>query len=129
MADRSSVIEKVKAMLSKTEERGCTLEEELSALAKARAWIGTNEISDDELFKLLLDCLAPDGTERKEVIRSFVIGCTERINARLIEMCERPKTERTKSSKALAVIQDQAIKDFLKTEGISLRLSRSSRAP
>jgi hypothetical protein len=205
MADRSSVIEKIKAMLSKTEERGCTLEEELSALAKARAWIDTHEISDDELqlsreekailhneseadardtheikwqlcrgvghycnvqiyrdrskaglsfvgfrsnidlatwlldhladfvheelFKLLLDCLAPDGKERKEVIRSFVIGCTERISARLIEMCERPKTERSKSGKALAVIQDQAIKDFLKAERISLGLSRGSRAP
>jgi hypothetical protein len=35
MADRNSIIEKVKALLSKTKENGCTDEEELSRLWSA----------------------------------------------------------------------------------------------
>jgi hypothetical protein len=49
MADRNSIIEKTKALLSKTTDNGCTEEEALTALAKARAWIDAYEISDDEL--------------------------------------------------------------------------------
>jgi hypothetical protein len=201
MADRNSIVDKIKALLSKTKANGCTEEEELSALAKARAWIDAHEISDDELqlsreekailrdeseadardthkikwqlghgvarycnvrifrghskagltfvgfksdidnatwlldhladfvhdklFEFLLDCLAPEGQERKEEIRGFVIGITERIGARLIKMCDQSETERTTSANALVVIKDQAIKDFLKAEGICLRSSRS----
>jgi hypothetical protein len=204
MADRNSIIEKIKALLAKTTESGCTEEEELAALAKARAWIDAHEITNDELqlsreekailhdeseadardthkikwrlcggverycnvriyrdhskagltfvgfksdidfatwlldhladfvhdalFEFLLDCLAPEGKERKEEIRGFVIGCTERITARLIEMCDQSKTERTTNGKALVVIKDQAIKDLLKAEGISLRCDGGSRA-
>jgi hypothetical protein len=201
MADRNSIIEKIKALLAKTMENGCTEEEMLSALAKARAWIDTHEISDDELqlsreekailhdeseadardthkikwqlsngvarycnvqiyrgsgkagltfvgfksdidnatwllnhladfihdklFEFLLDCLAPDGKARKEEIRGFVIGCAERINARMIKMCDQSKIERTTNHQALVVIKDQATKDLLKAEGICLRSSRS----
>ena len=46
---REKLIDKVKALLAKTTENGCTEEEELAALAMARAWIDTYEISDDEL--------------------------------------------------------------------------------
>jgi hypothetical protein len=196
MMNRNAIVEKIKALLSKTKENGCTEEEELSALAKARAWIDAHEITDDELqlsreerailhdesevdardtnkikwylsravahycnvriyrdrskagltfvgfksdidfatwlldhlsdfvhdalFEFLLDCLAPEGKERKEEIRGFVIGCTGRISARLIEMCDQTKTERTTNGKALIVIKDQAIKDLLKAEGICL---------
>jgi len=203
MADRNSIIDKIKALLSKTRENGCTEEEELSALAKARAWIDAHEIADDELqlcreekailhdesetdardthniksqlgravgrycnvriyrdgskagltfvgfksdidnatwllnhladfihdklFEFLLDCLAPDGKARKEEIRGFVIGCTQRINARMIQMCDQSKTERTTNHNALVIIKDQAIKDFMEAEGIRLR-SRNSRA-
>jgi hypothetical protein len=49
MADRNSIIEKTKALLAKTTENGCTEEEYLSSLAKARAWIDAYEITDDEL--------------------------------------------------------------------------------
>jgi len=201
MADRNSIIDKIKALLSKTKENGCTEEEELSALAKARAWIDTHEISNDELqlsreekailhdesevdaldthkikwylgrgvgrycnvqiyrnrskagltfvgfksdidfaawlldhlsdfvhnvlFEHLLDCLAPEGKERKEEIRGFVIGCTDRITARLIAMCDQSKNARTTNGKALVVIKDHAIKDLLKAEGITLRSSCS----
>ena len=202
MADRNSIIEKVKALLAKTAENGCTEEEKLIALAKLRAWIDTYEITHDELqlsreekairhdeseadardthkikwqlcrgverycnvriyrnsskagltfagfksdidfatwlldhlsdfvhdalFEFLLDCLAPEGKERKEEIRGFVIGCTERVSARLIEMCDQSKTERTTNGKALVVIKDQAIDDLLKAEGICLRSSRAA---
>jgi hypothetical protein len=49
MQNRDSVIENIKALLSKTTANGCSEEEMLSALAKARAWIDTHEISDEEL--------------------------------------------------------------------------------
>jgi hypothetical protein len=192
-------INTVKALLSKTRENGCTLEEELSSLAKARAMMDAYEISDDELqlsreekailhsesevdardshgikwqlshaverycnvkvyrdstkagltfvgfksdidfatwllghvsdfvhdalFDFLLDCLAPEGKERKQEIRGFVFGCTARISDRLIEMCDQSKTERTTSGNALVVIKDQAINDLLKAEGVCLRSS------
>jgi hypothetical protein len=199
--NRNSIIDKVKALLSKTTANGCTEEEELSALAKARAWIDAHEITDDELqlsreekailhdeseadardthkikwqlchgvgrycnvriyrdrskvgltfvgfksdidfatwlldhlsdfvhealFEFLLDCLAPEGKERKEEIRGFVIGCTARLTVRLIEMCDQSKTERTTNGKALVVVKDQAIRDLMKAEGIHLRSSYS----
>jgi hypothetical protein len=82
----------------------------------------------DALFEFLLDCLAPEGKERKEEIRGFVIGCTGRLTARLIEMCDQSKTERTTNGKALVVIKDQAIRDLLKAEGICLRSGGGSRA-
>ena len=80
------------------------------------------------LYEFLLDCLAPEGKERKREIRGFIIGCTERISARLVEMCDQTKTERTANGKALIVIKDQAINDLLKAEGIRLRSSSGSRA-
>jgi hypothetical protein len=204
MADRSSIIEKVKALLAKTRERGCTEEEELSALAKARAWIDAHEISDDELnlsreekavlhdeteadardthkikwqlsfgvarycnvriyrdrskagltfvgfqsdidfatwlldhlsdfvhdalFEFLIDCLAPAGKERNEEIRGFVLGCTCRIEHRLVEMCDQSTAQRTANGKALVVVKDQAIQDLLKAEGIRIRSCGGSRA-
>jgi hypothetical protein len=204
MVNRNSIIEKVKALLAKTTENGCTEEGELAALAKVRAWIDAHEITDDELqlsqeekailhdeseadardphkikwqlanaverycnariyrdrskagltfaglksdiefarwlldhladfvhealFEFLLDCLAPEGNERKQEIRGFVIGCTERISARMTEMCDQSKTERTTNGKALVVIKDQAIEDLLKAEGICLGSARASRA-
>ena len=49
MTDRNSIIEKIKALLSKTTENGATEAEMLSALDKARAMMDTYEIGDDEL--------------------------------------------------------------------------------
>jgi hypothetical protein len=80
----------------------------------------------EALFEFLIDCLAPDGKERKLEIRGFVIGCCDRITARMVEMCDQTKSERTANSKALVVIKDQAIKDFMKAEGICLQSSSSS---
>jgi hypothetical protein len=201
MANRDSIVEKVKAMLAKTMENGCTEEEALAALAKARAWIDAHEITDDELqlsreekailhkeseadardihgikwrfgrgigrfcnvkiyrddsraglsfigfksdidqavwlldhladfvhdklFEFLLDCLAPEGKERKQEIRGFVIGITQRINSRLMKMCD-PVQDGRYNTQALVVIKEQAIEDFMKAEDICLRPSRSS---
>jgi Protein of unknown function (DUF2786) len=204
LTPREKLILKVKALLAKTTESGCTEEEQLSALAKARAMMNTHEISSDELrlsreekailhdeseadardthgiksklargvgrfcnvriyrdsskagltfvgfksdidlaawllnhladfvhdalFEFLLDCLAPEGKERKQEIRGFVIGCTERISDRMVEMCDQSKTACTTNGKALVVIKDQAIKDLLKAKGISLRCCGGSSA-
>lgn len=204
MADRNSIKAKIKALLSKTTENGCTEHEMLSSLAKARALMDTYDISDEELqlsreetavlhdesevdardthkikwrlaygvgrfcnvqiyrdrskagltfvgfksdidlatwlldhlsdfvhaalFEHLLDCLAPEGKERKEEIRGFVIGCTERINARMIEMCDQSQNVCTINRKALVIVKDRAIEDFMKAEGITLRSGRRSRA-
>ena len=49
MADRNSIIEKIKALLAKTTENGATEAEMLSALDKAAALIDTREITDAEL--------------------------------------------------------------------------------
>src|ERR1700730_2362155 len=46
---REDLIEKIKALLSKTTEQGCTEEEALSALDKARALMDAHEVTEDEL--------------------------------------------------------------------------------
>jgi hypothetical protein len=80
----------------------------------------------DALFEFLLDCLAPEGRDRKEEIRGFILGCCARISTRLIEMCDQSMTERTTTGNALVVIKDQAINDLLKAKGIHLRSCGSS---
>jgi Protein of unknown function (DUF2786) len=198
---REKLVDKVKAILAKTTENGCTEEEALIALGKARALMDTYEITDDELqlsreekailhdeseadardthgikwrfgravsrfcnvkiyrdrskaglsfigfksdidqaiwlldhladfvhdklFEFLLDCLAPEGKERKQEIRGFVIGITDRINSRLMKMCD-PVNDGHYKIQALVVIKEQAIKDFMEAEGICLGTSRSS---
>jgi hypothetical protein len=47
--NRENMLDKIRALLSKTVERGCTEEEHLAALAKARAWMDAYDVSDDEL--------------------------------------------------------------------------------
>jgi hypothetical protein len=49
MADRNSMIEKIKALLAKTTANGATEAEMLSALGKASAMMDTYDISDEEL--------------------------------------------------------------------------------
>jgi uncharacterized protein DUF2786 len=46
---REGLLDKIRALLSKTVENGCTEEEALAALAKARAMMDVHEVSDDEL--------------------------------------------------------------------------------
>jgi len=49
MADRNSIIEKIKALLSKTTENGATEAEMMSALDKASAMMDAYDITDEEL--------------------------------------------------------------------------------
>ena len=47
--NREKVIEKIKALLNKTVDNGCSEEEMGAALDKARAWMDAHEITEDEL--------------------------------------------------------------------------------
>jgi hypothetical protein len=49
MADRNAIIDKIKALLAKTTENGCTEAEMLSALDRASAMKDSYDISDEEL--------------------------------------------------------------------------------
>jgi hypothetical protein len=49
MNDRNSLLDKVRALMSKTAENGCTEHEALAALDKARALMDAYEITDAEL--------------------------------------------------------------------------------
>ena len=49
MADRTSIIEKIRALLSKTVDNGCTEAEMLAALDKAAAMRDAYDVSDEEL--------------------------------------------------------------------------------
>lgn len=49
MADRNSIIEKIKALLAKTTERGASEHEMLAALDKAAAMVDAYDITDEEL--------------------------------------------------------------------------------
>jgi Protein of unknown function (DUF2786) len=46
---RENMLDKIRALLSKTTANGCTQEEELAALAKARALMDAYEVTDDDL--------------------------------------------------------------------------------
>jgi uncharacterized protein DUF2786 len=49
MADRNSIIDKIKALLAKTTANGCTEAEMMSALDKASAMMDAYDITDDEV--------------------------------------------------------------------------------
>jgi hypothetical protein len=198
--NREKMLDKIKALLSKTTENGCTEEEELAALAKARALMDAYEVTEADL-QLTKDQAAilreePPGTEdphgikfslsyavakftdcrvwrqhrrkggglvacglpadarfatwlldhltgfvqaelanylmgsvatgmaRRRAINGFVIGVTERISERLIELC-KPAVAATANSRALVITKHQVIKSKLDELGITL-CSRSS---
>jgi hypothetical protein len=197
--ERESLLKKVRALLAKTIESGCTEGEALAALDRAQAMMAAYTITEDELnlakeekailrreppgaedphrikwhllsavakfcnceawrmgrrgghalvfcglpsdadfATWLLDTLTrfvqselvehlcdivPSKGERREVIRSFVIGCTDRISERLDELCEQRKAAAASNTnaKALVVVKDQAIKAKMNELGIHLR--------
>jgi hypothetical protein len=47
--NREKMLDKIRALLSKTAENGCTEQEELIALAKARAWMDAYEVTEADL--------------------------------------------------------------------------------
>jgi uncharacterized protein DUF2786 len=198
MADRNSIVEKIKALLAKTVENGATEAEMLSALDKAAALKDTYDISDadlqiakdeaamlhadppdlsdphqikwrlsgavakfcsveiyrsrdetglkciglpsdvqfamwlldhladfvfGELYAHLIGCLAPQ-SERRIIMRSFAEGCCAKISERLVELIERSKAARTSNGRELVIVQDAAIKAFMKDHDIHLHSCR-----
>jgi Protein of unknown function (DUF2786) len=195
--ERESVLNKIRALLAKTMEAGCSEAEAIAALGKAQAmkdayavteaelkltkeekailrseppgtkdphrikwhllsgvmkfcnceaWRnrrdeGGNIVfcglpSDAQFASWLLDTLtgfvqaelvnhlmeaAPSNEDRCEAIRSFVLGCTDRIHQRLIELCEQSETLANSNAKALAVIKDAAVRAKLDELGIHFR--------
>jgi Protein of unknown function (DUF2786) len=72
MADRNSIIEKIKALLAKTTANGCTQEEMLAALDKASAMMDAYDITDEELQltkdeAVMLHADAPDATDPHKI--------------------------------------------------------------
>jgi hypothetical protein len=200
MADRNSIIEKIKALLAKTTANGATEAEMMSALDKASAMMDAYDITDDELhvakdeaamlhadppdatdphkikwrlsyavsefcgvqiyrsrhegglkcigmpsdvefamwlldnladfvfaelYAHLIGCLALQ-SERRVIIRSFTAACCERITDRLFALVERSKATRTGNGRELVVIKNAAIKEFMKQQGIRLRMCSGS---
>jgi hypothetical protein len=72
-----------------------------------------------ELTNFLMD--ADPGKDRREAIRGFVIGCTERICQRLDELCKQSATIATSNAKALVVVKGTAIQAKLDELGIKVR--------
>ena len=59
MADRNSIIDKIKALLAKTTVNGATEAEMLSALDKASAMMDAYEISDADVWEAKDECCTP----------------------------------------------------------------------
>jgi hypothetical protein len=72
-----------------------------------------------ELVKHLMDA-QPDKQDRKDAIKGFVFGICERIDERLLELCERSEAIATSNAKALVVVKGAAITDKMKELGIRL---------
>jgi hypothetical protein len=200
--ERESVLNKIRALLAKTMENGCSEAEAMAALGKAQAmrdayavteaelnltkeerailrreppgtkdphrikWFLVGAVSkfcncrcwrqrrddggglvfcglpsDAQFATWLLDTLAdfvraelvnhlmdaePTNEERREVMRGFVLGITDRISERLRELCEQSATLATSNAKALVVVKDAAIKAKLDELGIHLCAASSS---
>jgi hypothetical protein len=196
--EREALLAKMRALMAKKTENGCSEAEALAALTKVRAmmdayavtegeldltkeekailrreppgskdphrikWYLTNAVarfcgcqgwrenraqvfcglpSDAQFATWLLDTLTafvqaeivkhlmdadPSKEERREVIKGFVLGCTERISHRLDELCERSATVAASNAKALVVVKDAAIQAKLDELGIVVSNCSSS---
>jgi hypothetical protein len=200
--ERESVLNKIRALLAKTMENGCSEAEAMAALGKAQAMKDAYAITEAELnltkeekailrreppgtkdphrikYNLLyavqkfcnckawrqrrnegggmvfcglpsdaqfatwlLDTLTafvqtelvnhlmeaePSNEDRREAIRGFVLGCTERISDRLIELCDQSATLASSNAKALVVVKDAAVQAKLDEIGIHLCTGSSS---
>jgi Protein of unknown function (DUF2786) len=195
--ERESILNKIRALLAKTMDAGCTEEEALSALGKAQAMKDAYAITEAELnltkeekailrseppgtkdphlikwqlligiekfcnvkswkkgkakggglvfcglpadvqfatwlldsltgfvqaelFKFLVEA-APSNEDRKEAIRGFVFGCTQRVEERLEELCKQSETHASSNSRALVVVKNAAIKAKMDELDIHLR--------
>jgi hypothetical protein len=191
---REGLLDKIRGLLTKTIDNGCTEAEALTALDKARAmmdaycvseselsltkeekavlrreppgtkdphrikwhllssvarfcgcqgWRKTHERilvfcglpSDAQFATWLLDALTafvqaeivkhlmdvdPSKEDRRDVIKGFVLGCTDRISQRLDELCEQSATIATSKAKSLVVVKDTAVQAKLDELGIKI---------
>jgi Protein of unknown function (DUF2786) len=78
-----------------------------------------------ELTIFLMDA-DPDKEDRREAIRSFVVGCTDRIGRRLDDLCKQSEAVATSNARALVVIKGQAVQAKLDELGIKLCFSSGS---
>ena len=74
----------------------------------------------------LASAMVSSKRERRDVIKGFVRGCTERISQRLDELRERSEVVATSNAKALVVTKDAAIKSKMDECGIKVRACYSS---
>jgi hypothetical protein len=195
--ERESLLSKIRALLAKTMEAGCTEEEAMTAVAKARAIMDAYAVTDAELnltkeekailrheppgtkdphrikwnlssavskfcnceswrerrdkgggmvfcglpsdaqfatwlldtltafvqaeiFKFLIEA-QPSNEDRRDAIRSFVLGCTDRISERLRELCEQSAAHANSNARALVVIKDAAVQAKLNELDIHFR--------
>jgi hypothetical protein len=81
-----------------------------------------------ELTKYLMDA-DPSKQDRREAIRSFVAGCTDRISQRLDDLCKQSESVATSNAKALVVIKGQAVKAKMEELDIHVRCSGGSCGP
>jgi hypothetical protein len=72
-----------------------------------------------EIVKHLIE-VDPSKEDRREVVKGFVLGCTERISQRLDELCAQSATVATSNAKALVVVKGQAVQAKLNELGIRI---------
>jgi hypothetical protein len=65
----------------------------------------------------------PSGQDRREAIRSFVAGCTDRISQRLGDLRKQTEVVATSNAKALVVVKGQAVQ--AKMQELDIHLSSS----
>jgi hypothetical protein len=197
MTKRESIIEKIKALLAKTVENGCTEAEMMAALNMAQALQDTYVVTaeelqlakeeaavlgdsmpdpndphnirwhvswavakfcgckawaerltkrrhikfcgapadvelatwmlehltdfvSDQLVRHLMVSIAPR-TERRRVIKEFVLGCVDRIQERVDDLSKQSEAARTSTGRELVVIKNAAIDAKLKELGLHFR--------
>jgi hypothetical protein len=73
-----------------------------------------------ELVNHLMDA-PPSNEDRREAIRGFVLGCTERISNRLMELHEQSAAHANSNARALVVVKNAAVQAKLDELGIHIR--------
>ena len=68
---------------------------------------------------------APSNEDRRDAIRSFVIGITDRIAERLEALRQQSEVIVTSNARALVVVKDAALKAKMEELGIHLRCCSS----
>lgn len=198
--NRQKLLNKIRALLSKTIENGCTESEAMAALNMAQAMMDAYEVTEDDLklegekatvaqsdmrdphnvrrglataVARFTDCKVWTSNGKKTInfcglqsdvdfavwlvdtlsnfvikelstylimswqvtkenkrlhINGFVIGCCNRINARLTELHEASKAHASKNANALVVVKTELINVKMADLGLSLRTPRNRRS-